>query len=190
MEAISEEQVLVHPRHIARMMFPTKANAPTPPHQDHVHIQGTKTVYTCWLPAGDFPETLGGLAVMPGSHKLGLLPLRASEGAGGRAVILDGVEQTWSHGDFRAGDAIIFHSLTVHKSVPNQFPDRMRLSVDYRYQPLSLPLEEKSLKSHCDMITWDEVYAGWPTDDLKYYWQKHDLAFEEFDYSLLEVREG
>jgi hypothetical protein len=188
MEALCDEPVFTHPRHIARMMFPVPANAPTPPHQDHIFIQGTKTAYTCWLPAGDFPTTLGGLSVFRGSHKLGLLPVRAALGAGGRSVILDGIEQTWALGDFEAGDALVFHSLTVHKAVPNQFPDRLRLSVDYRYQPLSMPIEEKSLKTHCDMMGWDEVYAGWPTDDLKYYWRQHAFEYQEFDWSLLEVR--
>ncbi len=190
MEAVCGENVLVHPRHIARMMFPTKANAPTPPHQDHVHIQGTQDVYTCWLPAGDFPETLGGLAIMPGSHKMGVLGLRAAAGAGGREVIMEEAEPTWAHGDFEAGDALVFHSLTVHKAVPNQFPDRLRLSVDYRYQGLSKPVHENSLKTHCDMMTWDEVYAGWPTDELKYYWRQHELAFQDFDWALLETRAG
>jgi len=189
-EAVCGEGVLVHPRHIARMMFATAANAPTPPHQDHVHIQGTQSVYTCWLPAGDFPETLGGLAIMPGSHRLGVLPLRAAEGAGGREVIMAEAKPAWVHGDFEAGDALVFHSLTVHKAVPNQFPDRLRLSVDYRYQPLSMPIQENSLKTHCDMMTWDEVYAGWPTDELKYYWQKHSLQFQDFDWALLEAQPG
>ena len=82
MQKLMGETVLPHPRHIARLMFPTKANAPTPPHQDHIFIQGSKTVFTCWLPLGDCSEALGGLRVMRGSHRLGVLPVRAAEGAG------------------------------------------------------------------------------------------------------------
>ena len=141
LQALMGEPVLPHPRNIARLMFPTAANAPTPPHQDHIHIQGTQAVYTCWLPLGDCSQTLGGLSLMRGSHRVGILPVRVSEGAGGRVVILDGLADDWVTGDFAAGDALLFHSLTVHKSLPNQYPDRLRLSVDYRYQPLTLPIE-------------------------------------------------
>ena len=183
------EPVLAHPRHIARMMFPTKANAPTPPHQDHVFIQGSKTVFTCWLPLGDFSEALGGLRVMRGSHKLGVLPLRAAEGAGNRTVILDGLDQAWSHGDFEAGDALIFHSLAVHRAVPNTLKDRLRLSVDYRYQAISLPVEEKSLLTHCNVLPWEEVYAAWPeADDLKYYWRQYPLIMQEWNDALLAAQ--
>ena len=184
------ETVLTHPRHIARMMFPTKVNAPTPPHQDHVFIQGSKTVFTCWLPLGDFSEALGGLRVMRGSHNLGVLPLRAAEGAGNRTVILDGLDQEWCHGDFEAGDALVFHSLAVHRAVPNTLKDRLRLSVDYRYQAISLPIEARSLLTHCSVLPWDDVYSAWPgADDLKYYWRKYQLDMREFDMSLLAVEE-
>jgi hypothetical protein len=50
MQRLAGEPVLAHPRNIARLMFPISANAPTPPHQDFLHIQGTKAVYTCWMP--------------------------------------------------------------------------------------------------------------------------------------------
>ncbi len=188
MEKLMGETVLPHPRHIARLMFPTAANAPTPPHQDHIFIQGSKTVFTCWLPLGDCSEALGGLRVMRGSHQLGLLPVRAAKGAGGRSVILDGLDQEWRHGDFAAGDALIFHSLTVHQAVPNVYKDRLRLTVDYRYQPISLPIEEKSLRTHCDVLPWEDAYAGWPSNDLKYYWRQYSLDMQEFDDSLLAVR--
>jgi ectoine hydroxylase-related dioxygenase (phytanoyl-CoA dioxygenase family) len=190
MEKLMGETVLAHPRHIARLMFPTKANAPTPPHQDHIFIQGSKTVFTCWLPLGDCSEALGGLRVMRGSHRLGVLPVRAAEGAGGRTVILDGVEQEWCHGDFAAGDALVFHSLTVHRAVPNMLKDHLRLSVDYRYQPISLPIEDKSLQPHCDVLAWDEAYAGWQSTDLQYYWRKYKLDLQEFDDSLLSTQPG
>jgi len=189
MGRLTGETVLVHPRHIARMMFPVKSTAPTPPHQDHIFIQGAQTVFTCWLPLGDCSEALGGLQVMRGSHKLGVLPLRAAEGAGGRSVILDGVDQEWCHGDLAAGDVIIFHSLTVHRAVPNTYKDRVRLSVDYRYQALSLPIEDKSLLPHCDLLPWDDIYAGWSEADadLKYYWKQYNLDFQAFDDSLLAI---
>ncbi|MCC7358914.1 MAG: phytanoyl-CoA dioxygenase family protein [Anaerolineales bacterium] len=190
MAKLMGETVLIHPRHIARMMFPVKSTAPTPPHQDHIFIQGAKAVYTCWLPLGDCPESMGGLQVMRGSHTLGVLPVRAAEGAGGRSVILDGLDQEWTRGDLSAGDVLIFHSLTVHRAVPNTYPDRVRLSVDYRYQPVSLPVEEKSLLPHCNLLPWDQIYAGWQTTDMQYDWRQYPLTYATFDDALLTIQPG
>jgi ectoine hydroxylase-related dioxygenase (phytanoyl-CoA dioxygenase family) len=39
-----------------------------------------------------------------------------------------------------AGDAILFNCLTVHCALPNMTRDRVRLSVDYRYQPANDPI--------------------------------------------------
>ena len=186
-----DENVLVHALKIARLMIPAKGNAPTPAHQDHIFIQGTKTVYTCWMPLGDCPRELGGLSVLRGSHKLGVLPVRAAEGAGGRHVILDSdVDQEWFQTDFNVGDVLVFHSLTVHKSIPNLTENRVRLSVDYRYQPPSLPIEEKSITPHCDVLPWEKIYAGWKSKELQYYWQQYDLEFKEYDTSLVEIQEA
>ena len=46
-EKLTGETVFVHPLKIARLMIPAKSNSPTPPHQDYIFIQGSKTVYTC-----------------------------------------------------------------------------------------------------------------------------------------------
>ena len=186
-----DETVLVHALKIARLMIPAKGNAPTPAHQDHIFIQGTKTVYTCWMPLGDCPRELGGLSVLRGSHKLGVLPVRAAEGAGGRHVILDNdVDQEWFQSDFNVGDVLVFHSLTVHKSIPNLTENRIRLSVDYRYQPPSLPIEEQSITPHCNVLPWEEIYAGWKSKELQYYWQQYNLDFKEYDTSLVEIQEA
>ena len=185
-----DETVLVHALKIARLMIPAKGNAPTPAHQDHIFIQGSKTVYTCWIPLGDCPRELGGLSVLRGSHRLGVLPVRAAEGAGGRHVIFDDdAPQEWFETDFLVGDVLVFHSLTVHKSIPNRTKNQIRLSTDFRYQPPSLPIEMKSITPHCNVLPWEEIYAGWESEDLQYYWENYDLDFQEHDASLVAVRE-
>ena len=185
-EKIFGEPAFVHPRNIARLMAPHREAAPTPPHQDYIYIQGTRTTYTCWLPLGDCPRDLGGLSLMRGTHKLDILPVRSASGAGHRSVVLDEVDHDWVEGDLEAGDAILFHSHTVHRSLPNLTRDRVRLSCDYRYQPMSLPVEEMSLKPHVNLMTWDEAYEGWDSDEYKYYWRGLDLEMVDFDWSILE----
>ncbi len=185
-EKIFGEPAFVHPRNIARLMAPHREAAPTPPHQDYIYIQGTRTTYTCWLPLGDCPRDLGGLSLMRGTHKLDILPVRSASGAGHRSVVLDEVDHDWVEGDLEAGDAILFHSHTVHRSLPNLTRDRVRLSCDYRYQPMSLPVEEMSLKPHVNLMTWDEAYEGWDSDEYKYYWRGLNLEMVDFDWSILE----
>ena len=85
---------------------------------------------------------------------------------------------------------LVFHSLTVHRAVPNVLKDHLRLSVDYRYQPISLPIEDRSLRPHCDVLPWEDAYAGWQSTDLQYYWRRFALDMQEFDDSLLSMQPG
>ena len=45
--------------------------------------------------------------------------------------------------DFEAGDLLTFTMHTVHASTDNRTPDRIRFSSDSRYQPASLPADER-----------------------------------------------
>jgi hypothetical protein len=108
-------EVLVHPRHIARMITGHRAVSPTPPHQDFPLIQGTAKTWTCWIPLGDCPRTMGGLTVLKGSHRHGYLPIQPSKGAGGVAVPLCPWETEWVEGDYEAGDIITFPSYTIQR---------------------------------------------------------------------------
>lgn len=176
--------VLPHPRNIARLMIPGKRNVPTPPHQDYIHIQGTQNVWTCWFPVGECTMDMGALRAIRGSHKVGLLDVKPAEGAGGLSVWLCQQGYEWVQGDFEIGDVLTFTSITVHESVPNKYPERIRLSCDFRYQPANEPIHESSLLPHCGVATWDEIYEGWDREDLKYYWKKHQLEMAEWDESI------
>lgn len=156
--------VLVHPRKIFRASPPGDALR-TPAHQDHRLIQGTVDVLTMWIPLGDCPVQLGGLAVLAGSAGEGLRPIRPAPGVGG--VVIDGedaLEQDprWRHAPMAAGDVLLFHALTVHEARPNR-TDRLRLSVDFRYQRATDPVAEGSLKPHWfpRLPDHDELCRGW-----------------------------
>ncbi len=177
------EEVFVHPRHIARIMVPADYNHATPLHQDFIHIQGTTNVWTAWFPMGDCPRELGGLSVARGSHQLGLLPVGYAQGAGNYASQLCD-EPEWIEDNFRCGDVLTFHSHTVHKGQKPSITDRIRLSGDVRYQPASEGIEQRSLEPHCAVTTWEDIYAGWKSDKLKYYWQQNDLSMSPWDESI------
>ena len=95
---------------------------------------------------------------------------------------IDKVPGEWVTTDYRLGDAIVFHSLTVHKALPNQSLDRFRLSVDYRFSPASQPIVEKELLPTYAMISWDDVYAGWESEDGQYYGKRFKLDVVPFDW--------
>lgn len=179
LRAVLGEDVLVHPRNIARVMFPQHAEYTTAPHQDYVHIQGAPDTWTAWIPLGDCPVELGGLEVLAGSHRLGLLPIHPAGGVGGVGVELAGLTGTWHGGDFRAGDALFFHSLTIHRAAVNRTPSSVRLSVDYRYQGVSQPIVADSLLPHFGRLTWDEIYQGWGSKQHQYYWRQWPLRVVE-----------
>ncbi len=167
---------MLQPSNIARVIFPSKIEHTTPAHQDFVHIQGTPDVWTAWLPLGDCPESLGGLGVLTGSHKAGLLPVSKSLGAGGLRSHFEEIGGEWVSNPFKVGDVLFFHSQTVHRGLPNRSGNRIRLSVDYRYQRDSDPVMDEVLSPHQGRLSWEEVYRGWKSEKYQYYWQKHSLT--------------
>jgi len=145
----------------------------TAPHCDVVYMgRGTREkLLTAWTPLGDAPLTLGGLMILEGSHRqherlrhylerdvdtyctngrhareiesgkklwewdgyLAKNPVSLRQKLGGR----------WLTTNFEAGDLLTFTMHTVHGSIDNATPDRIRLSSDSRYQPASLPADER-----------------------------------------------
>jgi ectoine hydroxylase-related dioxygenase (phytanoyl-CoA dioxygenase family) len=167
-------EILVHPRHIARLVTSHHLIVPTPPHQDFPLVQGTADTWTCWFPLGDCPRQMGGLTVLKGSHRQGYIPIQKAKGAGGLAVQLCPWETDWVEGDYEVGDVLTFPSYTVHKALRCADKEVIRLSLDVRYQPADQPVEEKSLKPHCQ-LDWEDIYRGWENSDLKYYWRRQPL---------------
>lgn len=176
MRALLGPSAFPHPLSIARLVFPDNQDWSTPPHQDFPNNQGTSELYASWIPLSDCPSNMGPLAILEGSNHLGLLPLEFSLGDGHRQSSLSGeaLSLDWVGGDFKLGDAIIFHSHTVHRAQPNN-SERMRLSVDYRFQAEGQDITESCLTPHCNRQSWSDIYAGWDREELKYYWENKRL---------------
>lgn len=147
LRALFDGEPFAHPRNIARIAFP--GHQATQPHQDYHYIRGTTETYTCWIPTADVPNDLGGLAVLPGSHRRGFLPHQRTTGAGGMGVDANGLG-TWTSGEFRLGDVLLFHSHTIHGARPHRDPRRIRLSFDFRYQRPADAIDPSSLCYHME----------------------------------------
>lgn len=189
-----------HPLSIMRMIFPQAPELSTPPHQDYPNNQGSRQLTAAWIPLGDCAMSQGSVAVLEGSSQFGLLPLDFHLGPGNRAAVLDErLEQCrWLASDMAVGDVLCFSALTVHRALHNTSADRMRLSVDFRYQLEGEALTPICLKPHFDCLDWEEIYRDWHSDDLKYYWRDkqydvvpweedmHALPAHHFDAALAE----
>jgi phytanoyl-CoA hydroxylase len=119
-QLLGPDVCLTHQQFVTKLPdAPSGAGSSIPLHQDNGY--GTlepMTDVTVWIPLVDADEESGGLFVVPGSHRLGLLP----HGHGGENPVLLGVE-----GEFeaipvplRAGEALAFSGLTLHGSGPNR----------------------------------------------------------------------
>jgi hypothetical protein len=182
-EKIMDARTIPVPSHKARIWFPKFKEHTTPTHQDFVHYQGSLQAVTCWTPVGDCPIELGPLAVLPRSHTVKkVLPHHFSLGAGGLIIRVEEearkfpqLDVPWHTTNFQAGDVLFFPALTVHRAFPNVTEDRLRVSLDNRYQREGDRIAAHMLLPHLNdssPLSWEEVYKDWQGDDLKYYWKK------------------
>jgi len=196
MAKVVGKPVLPHPHKVARLWFPQYTAHTTPIHQDFVHFQGNFETYTCWAPIGDCPIELGGLAVLPGSHKIDkVMDHHFSLGAGSLCINTDELADNWHTTDYEVGDTLIFPALTVHKALPNLTEDRLRVSLDNRYTATDNIVADHMLEPHLSVfnqLKWEDVYRDWESDEFKYYWKNLGLTMvpRDFSYSNTGFREA
>jgi hypothetical protein len=180
--------ILAHPRVLMRNIFPAREEFTTKAHQDFPNVQGTTEVYTAWMPLIDCPMEVGPLQVAAGSHTAGVYDFGVAGGAGG-IEIKDPLEGRWVSGAFAVGDVLVFHSMAVHKGVPNR-SDRLRMSMDVRYQLVSERFNIDNANPDGQPLSWEEVYADWRSDALKYYWQRLPLTLTPFNPIWFDKRDA
>jgi len=147
MDALTEGGVLIHARKICRVKYPNDPYDVVLPHQDYWYIRGTTETYSVWIPLMAMDAEVGGLAVSPGSHRAG--PREHARPSHSRfSGVLDAdTSLVWHRSDYQPGDALVFHSLTLHQGLLNR-SRQVRLSVDYRYQRVGDPMEPSHLRPH------------------------------------------
>lgn len=187
MRSAMGETAFPHPLKVVRLAFPGNYEISTPPHQDYPNNQGTPNLTASWVPLSDISTSLGGLAVLRGSSSYGVLPLARHLGPGNRCAVLppEMVEECrWVTTDFALGDVLLFPSTAVHASLHNASDILMRLSIDFRWQLEGEALTPIVLEPHFGRLGWEEIYAGWGSDEFQYYWRDLNyevVPFEEFE---------
>ena len=150
---------------------------------------GDPELFTVWIPLHDCPVDMGPLQILEGSHRFGVQQHQRENLHVPEIPIDAAVGDGWVGGHVNAGDVLIFHSLTVHAASPNA-SDRMRISLDCRFQdahrvlnPSNLVFSGESGKS------WEKTYAGWQSDNLKFYWKSIPLTFNPSKSELEQLAE-
>ncbi|MEO5802156.1 MAG: phytanoyl-CoA dioxygenase family protein [Verrucomicrobiota bacterium] len=101
---------------------PARIGSGVPPHQDNAYFcQNPPDVLTIWIAMDAATEANGPVSYARGSHKLGLLPHKAS-GVKGNSI---GLAEKFDHtepfvGLLEPGDALIHNCQTIHYSGPNR----------------------------------------------------------------------
>ena len=122
-------------------------------HTDIVFMgRGTSNLFTSWVPYGDIPPQMGGLAILERSHTHELIREvygrqdvdSYCENLGEQPRRLGG---RWLTADYRAGDLLVFGMFTAHGALDNR-TDRIRLSSDSRYQLAADPVDERWVGPH------------------------------------------
>jgi len=180
--------VFPHPRVLMRNIFPGHPEYTTKAHQDYPNVQGTTEVFTAWIPLVDCPVEVGGLQVARGSHTRGVLDFGIGNGAGG-IELLDPLDDRWTGGPMRVGDVLVFHSLTAHKGQENR-SRRLRMSMDVRFQRVADPFNPDNARPDGQPLSWEDVYAGWRSTELQYYWTRLPLTHVGFDRTWFDRRDA
>ncbi|QNE17756.1 phytanoyl-CoA dioxygenase family protein [Kribbella qitaiheensis] len=107
-------------------------------HQDNTFLRAhPETCLAAWIAVDDVDAENGGLAVVPGSHRVELVcPEEADLTESFTNVevpIPDGLSKVQTR--MKAGDVLFFHGSVVHGSRPNTSIDRFRRSLIFHYIP-------------------------------------------------------
>ncbi|MCB1694026.1 MAG: phytanoyl-CoA dioxygenase family protein [Pseudomonadales bacterium] len=104
---------------------------------------------TVWITLDDCDERNGCLWVVPGSHRKGLLPHAPAHGLMAAESNEEGIPLPMN-----AGDAVLFGSLLLHRSLPNE-TDRTRVAMYARYcEPHVIMVTEGNKPVLQDGFSW------------------------------------
>jgi hypothetical protein len=117
-----------YPLKLPRVVYPSSVVPHQPGNFVHKDYGSVQDMFTCWVPLGEVPQTLGGLALQPGSQHTARVRTRP----------LERLEPGWVTTDYQPGDVLVFHCLTTHAALPNR-EAHLRFSAEYRWQLADQP---------------------------------------------------
>lgn len=130
---------------------PGDRNTPTPPHQDGYYFCLKPNVAcTVWIPLDAVDEENGALSYVRGSHRLGVLPHRATSVLGfSQGLVPDPAELGEAVlCEVEPGDVLAHHSLTIHFAGRNRSAARHRRSIGYVFFSAAAEIDEEAVASY------------------------------------------
>jgi ectoine hydroxylase-related dioxygenase (phytanoyl-CoA dioxygenase family) len=180
-EQILGPEISINPVQHVRLKLPAHALGDNPDpmmgkspwHQDGAVVleEADETeILTVWIPLGEANEENGCMRVIPTDRTAELAnhcpsPVKGAHIPDDRVDPAAGVTLP-----MMAGSLLLLHTRTVHDSLPNRTADRLRVSLDLRYQPTGQPSGREQFPSfvvrselHPERVTTDpaEWRNGW-----------------------------
>ena len=130
--------VIGHPVFNARPKLPGQQLTVVPWHQDSGYfgtVSESSLIPTVWIPLVPVDESNGCLQVVAGSHQLGVVNHHTEEREGKFLEVIDELIDTSRivTCPMALGDALVFHNLTLHRSLPHTTSEIIRWAIDIRY---------------------------------------------------------
>ena len=141
-EQLCGPEVIASSVYRLRPKIPNYGYGAVPWHQDSGYFEpycDNALVLTSWVPLVDSNEENGCMWVIPGTHRLPIVPHKLA--GGGKYLGIDDNDLPageWVCCPVRKGGALLMTNRTVHGSFLNK-TDSVRWSMDLRYQSASLP---------------------------------------------------
>lgn len=110
-----------------RIGWPHRSAPRYGPHQDVAYVAEPERFVVAWVPLHDTPSNLGGLRLVPRSHRRGVF-----EHEGRNGIAVRGAGLVWRRPSYRVGDVVVFDDHLIHSSGYNRTADRLRASIDFR----------------------------------------------------------
>jgi ectoine hydroxylase-related dioxygenase (phytanoyl-CoA dioxygenase family) len=133
-------------RAISTLKHPSVGSA-FPWHQDFAYWgKGRPDMIGIWIALHDATTENGCLEIIPKSHRWGVLPYE--ENNPGNPILSDEQEAGRIPAEVKAGDALLFHALLVHRSSPNQ-SEKERCAVIFEYTAREFNNGPHHFDRHC-----------------------------------------
>jgi hypothetical protein len=137
-----------YPLKVPRVVYPTTFAPHQPGNYAHKDYNAVQDMFTCWVPLGEIPRSLGGLAIEPGSQHSARI----------RPHPVEALPAGWVTTDYQPGDLLVFHCLTTHAALPNH-DHRMRFSAEYRWQLADRPAPRRLVTGPAGQELYSRLFA-------------------------------
>ena len=136
-EQLIGPEILAHPQFNTRAKLAFLESSAGTFHQDGALLARDAehtAMVNCWIPLQDVTMEMGGMQVVSGSHRWGIVPHKEE----GRIMEEDLPSVDIVDCPVPLGGVLLFDKLTAHRALPNQ-TDKARWSLDLRYSDANAP---------------------------------------------------